>query len=121
MKKQTLSYAIHTVPLILFISALAILCFDYERRLRAQTASRLQSVETVNKLKREVGELNYVLKMLGGSKCSMRVKGLKLQVERLNLNLEEAYTDVAYCDDMDETMMGLRMEILELESEINSL
>ena len=120
-KKQTSSYALRIVPLILFILALAILCFEYERRLSFQTASHLNSVETITELKREINDLNYVLKMLGGSECAMRLKGVKSQVDSLTSNLEDAYTDVAYCDDMDEKMMGLHMEILELENELGPL
>jgi len=62
-----------------------------------------------------------MLDMLGGNACTMRLRGLKLQIENLSSDLEEAYTDVAYCDNMDESMMGLRMEILELESELGRL
>jgi len=121
MKKQTSSYALLIAPLMLFILALAVLCFEYECRLSVHMATQLQLIDTTSRLKKEVRELNYMLDMLGGAACAMRLKGLRLQIENLSLDLEEAYTNVAYCDDMDESVMGLRMEVLELESELGRL
>lgn len=121
MNTKKTKYAALKAPTILFILAISILSFKYERELERQRTTHDHLFKITNQLRKSNKELNYVLKMLGGSECAMRLKGVKSQIESLTLSLEEAYTDVAYCDDMDEKMMSLHMEILELENELGSL
>ena len=56
---------------------------------------------------------------------STQVQGVtasaNVQTAHGNENLEDAYMDAAYCDQMDDTIMRLNMEILELESELGRL
>jgi hypothetical protein len=115
------NYTLLMAPSALFILVSATLCFKYESRIQVQMTTHTQVLDKVNTLKKKVNDLNYMLSMLGGSACAMKLKGLKLQIESLNLDLENAYTNVAYCDDMDNTMMGLKMTIIELESELSHL
>lgn len=118
MKLKNTSYAVLAAPTILFIASLGLLCFEYERKLDSYRTIQLQSTGTIHKLKKEVDGLNYMLSMLGGSRCAMKLRGLEMHIDQLNHDLTESYTDVAYCDDLDETLMNMRMTIIELESEL---
>ena len=99
-------------PTVLFILALVILNFEYTNKLR-------KSLEELSTLKKDNAELSYRLSTLGGVNCT-----IKLRAEDANkkpaLDLEAAYTDVAYCDNTDEIVAGLQAQIHEIASECGS-
>lgn len=121
MKLQNSTYALLVAPILLFVAALGVLCFEYERRLDFHRSEALNSKEMASKLEKEIIDLNYMLNILGGSECTMKLQGLNMQIDQLNLDLTEAYTDVAYCDGLDKTLTSLRMTIIELENELGRL
>jgi hypothetical protein len=121
MKTKNTSCISLKAPTLLFISALTALCSVYERELNHQTMTHAHTLKTKAQLQTENRELSRVLEMLGGYECSLRLRGIASLVDTLTRNLEDAYMDAAYCDQMDDTIMRLNMEILELESELGRL
>ena len=100
-------------PTVLFILALVILNFEYTNKLR-------KSLEELNNLKKDNAELSYRLSTLGGVDCTIKLRGLKMQIKSLHSDLEAAYTDVAYCDNTDEIVASLQAQIHEIASECES-